>query len=44
MSESDNVRVRIILERKMDPSYIYFKEINIDQDKSFTADLKKKTK
>ena len=23
----------------MDPSYIYFKEINIDQDKSFTADF-----
>ena len=41
MSESDNVRVRIILERKMDPSYIYFKEINIDQDKSFTADFSK---
>ena len=26
---------------KMDPSYIYFKEIDIDQDSSFTADLKK---
>ena len=25
----------------MDPSYIYFKEINIDQDKSFTADFSK---
>ena len=23
----------------MDSSYIYFKEINIDQDKSFTADF-----
>ena len=32
---------RIILECKMDPSYIYFKEINIDQDKSFTADFSK---
>ena len=25
----------------MDPSYIYFKEIDIDQDKSFTADFSK---
>ena len=25
----------------MDPSYIYIKEINIDQDKSFTADFSK---
>ena len=25
----------------MDPSYIYFKEINIDQDKSFAADFSK---
>ena len=25
----------------MDPSYIYFKEINIDQDNSFTADFPK---
>ena len=51
MSESDNikiiskklvnVRVRIILEWKMGPSYIYFKEINIDFDKSFTADFSK---
>ena len=29
----------MFLEHKMDPSYIYFKEINIDQDKSFTADF-----
>ena len=27
--------------KKMDPSYIYFKEIDIDQDKSFTADFSK---
>ena len=25
----------------MDPPYIYFKEIDIDQDKSFTADFSK---
>ena len=25
----------------MDPSYIYFKEINIDQDNTFTANLSK---
>ena len=25
----------------MDPSYIYFKEINIDQDNSFTAEFSK---
>ena len=25
----------------MDPSYIYFKEIKIDQDKTFTASLSK---
>ena len=25
----------------MDPSYIYFKEIDIDQDSSFTADFSK---
>ena len=25
----------------MDPSYIYFKDINIDQDNSFTADFSK---
>ena len=25
----------------MDPSYIYLKEINIDQDKSFTAEFSK---
>ena len=31
----------MFLEHKMDPSYIYFKEINIDQDKSFTADFSK---
>ena len=28
----------------MDPSYIYFKEINIDQDESFTADFSKESK
>ena len=28
-----------MLECKMDWSYIYFKKINIDQDKSFTADF-----
>ena len=26
----------------MDPPYIYFKEIDIDQDSSFTADFSKK--
>ena len=26
----------------MDPSYIYFKEIDIDQDSSFTADFSNK--
>ena len=26
----------------MDPSYIYFTEIDIDQDSSFTADFSKK--
>ena len=31
----------MFLEHKMDSSYIYFKEINIDQDKSFTADFSK---
>ena len=29
----------MILEYEMDPSYIYFKQIKIDRDKSFTADL-----
>ena len=28
----------------MDPSYIYFKEINIDQDNSFTAEFSKENK
>ena len=28
----------------MDPSYIYFTEIDIDQDSSFTADFSKKKK
>ena len=28
----------------MNPAYIYFKEINIDQDETFTADFSKKTK
>ena len=28
----------------MDPPYIYFKEINIDQDKSFSADFSKENK
>ena len=28
----------------MDPSYIYFREINIDQDKSFTTDFSKENK
>ena len=28
----------------MDPSYIYFKEIDIDEDSSFTADFSKKKK
>ena len=28
----------------MDPSYIYSKEINIDQDKSFSADFSKENK
>ena len=27
--------------QKMDPSYIYFKEIKIDQDKTFTTSLSK---
>ena len=26
----------------MNPAYIYFKEINIDQDETFTADFSKK--
>ena len=29
----------MILEYEMDPSYIYFKQIKIDRDKSFTADF-----
>ena len=29
----------MILEHEMDPSYIYFKQIKIDRDKSFTADF-----
>ena len=28
----------------MDPAYIYFKEINIEQDGSFTAEFSKKNK
>ena len=28
----------------MNPAYIYFKEINIDQDETFTADFSKKNK
>ena len=31
----------MIFEQKMDPSYIYFKEIDIHQDNSFTADFSK---
>ena len=28
----------------MNPAYIYFKEINIDHDETFTADFSKKKK
>ena len=28
----------------MNPDYIYFKEIDIDQDETFTADFSKKKK
>ena len=31
----------MLLEHKMDPSYIYYKDINIGQEKAFTADFSK---
>ena len=47
LSESDNFQTQIVsrsdnfLKQKMDPSYIYFNEIDINQDNTFTANLLK---
>ena len=47
LSESDNFQTQIVsrsdnfLKQKMDPSYICFNEIDINQDNTFTANLLK---
>ena len=47
LSESDNFQTQIVsrsdnfLKQKMVPSYIYFNEIDINQDNTFTANLLK---